>query len=111
VNIGVTYLGTLQEIIPDRGTFIYLGVNYTTSSYTNPQFPGMAPITCISNDDVPHCVLPIGDTFALPIYNHAGANFSLPEPCNCSVLTVEDLADQYNPCNVFAFISGNGIIL
>lgn len=48
----------------------------------------------------------IGGTYALPFYNHAGANLTYPTPCNCTTLPTSYVDDRYDPCNVFSFITG-----
>lgn len=106
LNVGVLLTETLTEIVTDRIDILFNGITYIGQSFVNPNFPGMAPVYCISYQNTPHCVLLIGQVYGIPIYNHAGASTEWPEPCDCATLTQEELDDRNNNCNLFQFITG-----
>lgn len=105
VNSNVTNPLTLQLVesvlYPVNGTAIY------SASYVDPRYPGMDPVLCIHQGDVPSCVLDVGSTYGIPVFNHIGSSYSYPSPCNCSVEVPLGINNDYdNPCNKFNFLSG-----
>ena len=106
VNYAILFTFDLQEILATRSEISYNGVIYNSSTYVNPNYPGMEPIYCINFEDIDHCAVSIGAQYGLPFFNHMGSNETFPSPCNCSSLTDAQLADKYNECNLFKFISG-----
>jgi hypothetical protein len=105
ININVTQLSDMVEIPGFNTNYTFEGVAYNTSSYYDPKYPGMAPLTCISAPAT-QCILAVGEVFALPVFNHAGASGVVPTVCDCDVLSAEDLSSRYSPCNLFSFLSG-----
>jgi hypothetical protein len=91
----------LQETA--QSSFVYKNITYPIAAYVDPRYPGMRPVQCMYPGlphNTPFCFMIIGMIYAVPIFNHAGANFSLPEPCNC---TAEELAGSdisTNPLNL-----------
>jgi hypothetical protein len=116
MNLGVLSLDTLIRI-PIFDTVLSVGgAIYNVSSYYDPKYSGMDPITCMRIPathpyDPPagyvQCVMLIeNQVFAVPMFNHAGQNATYPTPCNCSTLAYEQIDDGFDPCNAFNFISG-----
>jgi hypothetical protein len=92
ISQDLLYAGALQ--ITDEGVW---SLNETTSykitSYVDPRYPGMKPVFCILLNTSepapgyavnPRCLVVVGNMYALPVFNHAGADYSQPVPCNCS---------------------------
>lgn len=105
INMNITRLSDMVEIPGYAGNYTYKGVAYNVSDYYDPKYPGMAPLTCL-NGAISQCILAIGEVYALPLFNHAGANYTYPTMCDCSELSEEYLNNKYAPCNTFAFLSG-----
>jgi hypothetical protein len=114
VNYGILPLEYLSEIVVTRITDVNSSITY--SRYYDPKYPGMTPISCLRfppdpdvKDSSPFIICSLNlhkGTVAVPFFHHSGSDSSNPVPCNCSTLTVEDLADKYHPCNAFTFIAG-----
>jgi hypothetical protein len=105
INLNVTLLTDMVEIPGFNSQYTFEDVAYNVSSYYDPKYPGMAPLTCISAP-VTQCILAIGEVFALPVFNHAGASPNVPTVCDCAVLSAEYLSSRYSQCNLFNFLSG-----
>lgn len=58
------------------------------------------------NDPSALCVMTVGGVYGIPIFNHAGASFDTPVPCNCSQHDSLNLTSSYANCNLFNFLSG-----
>jgi hypothetical protein len=104
VNLEVIPLETLVEITAFRQNLTSGLHPIQVSSYFNPKFPGMTPITCIIGV---MCFVRIGpSTFALPFFHHAGNSTSHPEKCSCSRMTHAEKDDPASSCNIFMFLTG-----
>lgn len=87
VNMGALSIYQLQQLnFGDTMYFSYKNVNYTLGQYYDPRYPSMAPVFCSTSKTYPAlCALVFfNDTFALPVFNHQGANTSEPSYCDCS---------------------------
>ena len=83
----------------------FQGANYTGGQFVDPQFPGMKPVFCVFPDNTtyrPLCTVIVGNAYTIPLFNHAGTNFNMPEICNCTEQLKKDVAtNQYNLCELF----------
>ena len=113
VNLGLQGPNTLIRI-PSFDSYLYYdNIKYNVTSYYDPKYNGMAPIYCVQipkigfENGYTQCAMTIENAiYAVPIFNHAGENGNYPTPCNCTTLTYTRKQDQYDPCNVFFFITG-----
>jgi hypothetical protein len=46
------------------------------------RYPGHAPVECVSIGHKHVCGLRLGETFAMPVFNHFGSNAGFPQSCN-----------------------------
>lgn len=113
LNMGLTDTKYLVRIPAFDSNYTFQGVNYNVSSFYDPKYNGMDPVTCIQiagfnlSYGFTQCLIMIEDSvYAMPIFNHFGQSTDLPKPCNCSEVAPENLMDKYFSCNLFAFISG-----
>eukprot|EP01038_Epipyxis_sp_PR26KG_P014090 gene14090-18909_t len=126
INNGVAQLIYMTEITQKRGNYTIPGNGnniYSFSSFYDPKFPGMAPLFCIYDVYINNvrvvpsptfCLLPVGATFVMPIFNHMGVDQNLPVPCNCSEIEERRMSGEYFDdndylyygCNQFYFITG-----
>jgi hypothetical protein len=103
VNMKILNFENIVEIDTFRSSFVYNGIIYTSSSYYDPKFPGMSPITCIVAGETQQCTIHIvGILYAIPIFNHRGQNSEVPSPCDCSMTD----SSHIDECNLFNFIVG-----
>ncbi len=102
---------SFDQLVQVKGTEISLSVNgslFNTSEFYDPQYPGMAPLYCITSGAKKgqQCVLSINrGIFAIPLFNHRGSS-SIPTQCECQYITPQQLADRYYECNRFEFLLG-----
>jgi hypothetical protein len=111
VNLDIISVEVLIRIPAFDVTIAVDGATYNISSYYDPKYSSMDPITCIrpAQPSGAHvrCVVKIANqVFAIPMFNHAGQSKVYPTPCNCSTLTNEQLQSGDDPCNVFSFFTG-----
>jgi hypothetical protein len=106
VNLGILDFDQLVEIPGYSSNYTYAGTPYNVSRYFNPKYPGMSEFSCIKDIDLKKCIVSIGATYAIPLFNHMGQNGILPQPCFCSSINVSELDNQYFPCNMFYLMSG-----
>lgn len=71
----------------------------------DPQFSGMKPVFCVfpvnNTTYRPLCTIIVGNAYTIPLFNHAGTNFNMPEICNCTEQLKGDVAtNQYNLCEL-----------
>jgi len=80
----------------------FQGQNYTGGQFVDPQFPGMKPVFCVfpgNSTYRPLCTVIVGNAYTVPVFNHAGTNFNMPEICNCTEQLKGDVAtNPYNLC-------------
>ena len=88
--------------------YVYNNISYRTGQYVDPQFPGMKPVLCLFKDNTsfhPVCTMIVGDVYAIPVFNHAGNSFTMPEPCNCTEQLQGDVAtNPYNLCKLYTVV-------
>jgi hypothetical protein len=117
VNFGVLSMTDLVEIPDTLSRFLYNGMNFSISTFYSPKSPSMQPLTCMENEgfnvsmplsatNVFLCGSNFGQLYVVPIFNHAGSNYSVPRPCDCQFADSYGLNSSYAPCNLFNFISG-----
>jgi hypothetical protein len=116
VNLGIMGVQSLIRI-PAFDTFVNIsGVLYNISSYYDPKYDNMDPISCMLVPSNLSYAPPGGYTqcavlieqqvYGIPMFNHAGQSPYFPIPCNCSTLTYDQIDDKFDACNIFYFISG-----
>jgi hypothetical protein len=117
VNLGIMGLDTLIRIPAFDSWVNYSNVIYNVSSYYDPKYSNMDPITCMM---IPPNSTEIGPSYgytqcivlielqvsAIPMFNHVGQSADFPIPCNCTTLTWDQIDDRFDPCNIFFFMSG-----
>lgn len=110
VNYGILKIATLKIVDKEPRTFVYRNVSYSIAQYYDVRYPLMATISCLQNTSViPHtqqqfqtvCFYVMGETFALPVFNHYGASPKEPVFCNCN----NDIGSS-RACNEFNLLSG-----
>lgn len=110
VNYGVIPINNLKVVDKELRTFTYRNVSYTIAQYYDVRYPLMATVSCLKNTSViPHtqaqfetlCFYVMGETFALPVFNHYGASPKEPTFCNCN----NDIGSS-RACNEFNLLSG-----
>lgn len=113
VNMGALSFDELVEIPAYTDTFLFGGIIYNVSSYYDPKYKGMDPVTCIQlqgyglSNGYTQCTMIIERImYALPIFNHMGESYTNPVPCNCSSVNKTLLLDPGYQYNIFSFISG-----
>ena len=106
MNLGIITFDQIVEITADRSTFEYDGVVYNTSSYYDPQFPGMQPLTCIKGFKTPLCAIVLGTIYGMPFFLHKGNSSSYPQRCDCNRMSDFEKQYSYSPCNLFTFMTG-----
>jgi hypothetical protein len=107
VNLGVLGVEYLVEIPSYDKEFTFEGQTYIATSFYDPKYKGMAPISCIALENRTNCVIVLeNQVYGVPVFNHVGTSASMPIPCNCSTLNAEQLSDRYFACNLFAFLAG-----
>ncbi len=124
VTTGVSSLSSLVHIPSlDRSTTTTSSTGtvsvMTVSSYYDPKYPGMSPISCLhiggTSASDPVCVIMVGTVPVLPIFYHVGSSLNYPVKCNCTtLLQILDtnlqqpaiLLDNKHPCHAFRFLTG-----
>eukprot|EP01034_Spumella_vulgaris_P021988 gene21988-28075_t len=112
VNYGVLPMSTLKVVDYNVKSFLHGGVNYTLGQYYDVRYRLMDTITCMVNASVipPHseghlyqrlCFYVVGETFALPVFNHYGADPTAPVYCDC-----EQPVGSSLDCQEFNLLSG-----
>ncbi len=106
MNLGIINFAQIVEITADRSYFVYNGQIYNTSSYYDPQFPGMTPLTCIKGFQTPLCALTLGTVLGFPFFLQKGNSTNLPERCKCSKMSAFEKQYAYSECNKFQILAG-----
>jgi hypothetical protein len=108
VSTGILDFNQMVEITSTRSPYTINGIVYNTSTYYDPQFPGMTPLACIQTDSgtQQQCILQINGMYALPFFHHKGNNTNLPQKCICQYISDEDKLNSFAPCNRFDFLVG-----
>ena len=110
VNYGVVPINVLKLVDKETRSFVYRNVSYAIAQYYDERYPLMATISCLQNTSViPRsqqqfqtvCFYVLGETFALPVFNHYGASPKEPTFCNCN----NDIGSS-RACNEFNLLSG-----
>jgi hypothetical protein len=89
--------------VTGRSNFNYKNATYPRVAYVDPRYPGMRPVQCMLTGlahGPPLCLMIVGTVYVVPIFNHAGRSFFLPEPCNCTAEEVSGSDISTNPFNL-----------
>jgi hypothetical protein len=103
VNIGILNSDFLETVLPVGGETVYIefrGTVYTYVQNYDVRYPGMDPIGCIVNfnlypPELFFCVVELGSTFVIPIFNSAGNDFYAPEYCDWYVLAARNVSTAF----------------
>lgn len=107
VNMDILFFNQLIPISAFGSTFDYNGVQFETSSYYNPKFPGMSSLLCLNSKTVQQCIIRVSPyLYALPVFFHLGNSTEVPQPCVCSKLSQTQKDNSFNLCNRFNFLVG-----
>jgi hypothetical protein len=107
VNMNITSFTELTEILQFQNPYEYDNIMYNASHYYNRVFPGMDQLVCLTNPSVHQCIIRVSSSlYAIPFFHHIGSSTEYPMPCNCSIMSPTEKADQYHICNSFKFLAG-----
>eukprot|EP01038_Epipyxis_sp_PR26KG_P013837 gene13837-18558_t len=123
VNNGLLQLSYIEEVTQKRGNISSGESIFLYSSFYDPKYPGMALLYCVYDKivngkrvipTIQFCVIPVGSTFVMPLFNHMGIDHDLPKQCNCTEVQeskmrgiyYEDEIDTYGLCSAFRFLTG-----
>ncbi len=118
VNMGVVDLSTLGWA-SDRPIYVGNddnGISFKIQEYFDTRYSSMNPIVCIMDiftsatrkniftdiiaNDI--CFMEQGNSIFLPIFNHLGVSFDVPQPCDCKN---EDTNEKNSQCNKFLLLT------
>jgi hypothetical protein len=110
VNFGIVPFKTLRVVSKTLANFTYSDVVYNIGEYFDVRYSSMQSLFCINNiTAIPEgekgltqlCVLTIGTTFVLPVFNPYGQDIAKPDYCTCNSKV------GYTPaCSEFNFLMG-----
>eukprot|EP00981_Chlorochromonas_danica_P008198 scaffold2062_cov181-Ochromonas_danica.AAC.2 len=110
INNKLLSLDLLQPISRYQRLFTFNGTEYSLGEYFDPRFPYMSSLFCVANKTslavgshypTQLCMMTLGSTIALPIFNHYGASSLRPAFCDCSTTIGRSRA-----CQLFNFLPG-----
>lgn len=110
VNYGVLPVATLKTVNYAPKSFRYMDVTFNIGQYFDVRYRLMETITCMTNSSVIPpgtpvferlCFYVVGETFALPVFNHYGADPVAPLYCDCEL----PIGTSQN-CQEFNLLSG-----
>jgi hypothetical protein len=106
VNLGYVQLEDLRFVTQELANFSYAGATYSIGEYFDVRYPLMDPIFCMKNSselppNTPHsllqfCVIIVGDTLALPVFNHYGTSSFAPSYCGCTTTGRNEICQEFN---------------
>lgn len=105
LNENIMDFNVLTEIPDSIKQVAINGTLYEFRNYYDARYAGMRPVSCMTAPIAVGCFIFIGKTMTLPVFNHIGASFDFPAPCDCESLTAEDLSDRFHPCNLFVWMT------
>lgn len=81
------------SVMPDQlFSYDYANITYAFGKYYDPRYPGMKPVSCISNNEIldaegyafQYCFFSLkANQYALPLFNHFGYDVHEPSYCEC----------------------------
>jgi hypothetical protein len=107
VNLEFIRLEDLRIVTQQLANFSYAGGTYSIGEYFDVRYPLMEPIFCMKNTTVmpshtprsllKFCVIVVGNTFGLPVFNHYGSNPYIPSYCSCSTTgRTDEVCQEFN---------------
>jgi hypothetical protein len=107
-----SYIVTPQVLqVTARDTMTFQGQLYPIGSYVDSRYPGMKPVPCLfpnGTDKPPICAMIIGSVYVVPVFNHGGRSFDVPEACNC---TYENMTGSDVHTNAENYCKGKSLLL
>ncbi len=105
VNLGILQVADLGIASTDFYSFTYQNVSYLTGQYFDVRYPNMDTIVCIQNTThfpagvkgvTSLCMYLVGQTLALPVFNHFGTDKSFPVYCDCATTGKSSECQEFN---------------
>ena len=120
VNLGYVELSDLRIVTQQLANFSYADGMYTIGEYFDVRYPLMEPVFCMKNmTEMPihtpksllnFCVVVIGNSFTLPIFNHYGSSAHHPSYCDCATVGRDEVCQEFNLLTGVLFFKNKEVI-